>query len=756
MNHPSSHHPHEARSDADPVIDALLAEFVPSDASKRKRPPDLSARIIAQLASPSGDHPQRPADEDHDPVIDTLLAEFLPDDPSRRSSPPDLSVAILRRLDESAAHRRNEFAEDADPVVDTLLTEFVPVDPSKRKVPPNLVAPILAKTPVATGRSSTSIPAMPPSTGGVSITRLVSVLIAVAACIIAVVYLSGPDTLVDRPDGSNLIVGSDVPSTLDPSESMVSPSNDPASIASSTTDATADPLNGRDDSEPPRGITLDGPRIVSSTDRSPKNIPGAQPEPEPSRETQAVTLVAAQTAETVRAYWRTLGITPTPDAAPAEMTARLKTKLGITLPEPAINDPQGLRDLLAESSNADEIAKRWLALTTGNSIAAMGRPQYSGLVDELSKSVSGGADLDVTLVSLIDGSNEHSGQWYQAVGRRGSEGIARQLANLSINADMRCVRCHDSHIGRSGTQDDYWSFVALVKNAVKRQNKRWIVAEQTDASTPTFYELLDGRMSMASPKVSKYLLQSTEQMEDFHNWTKTLVGSDVLAGSMVDSLWQLVHGRPLKPSPVDAFAPPVDGNLDRLHRQLADDLKAHDFDVARTLALIISSPMARRSVPEVLQGDAVLTATDPQRKHALDLVQAFAGAIETPPSSLNHRLEVAMRRIGGSLSSDGQTTLLAQPIDGNSRTKKSLAALDAQNAASGFLQQLSVDFPGDDAALPVSWLRSIDDFDRQVQHLVYLSGRSTVTPEISAAAERLKESGSRESALSRIWWILRN
>ncbi|QEG00590.1 hypothetical protein Mal15_46610 [Stieleria maiorica] len=756
MNHPASHHPHEARSDADPVIDALLAEFVPSDASKRKRPPDLSARIIAQLASPSDDQSIRRVEEDHDPVIDTLLAEFLPDDPSRRSSPPDLSAAILRRLDESADDRRSEFAEDADPVVDTLLTEFVPVNPTKRKVPPNLVAPILAKKPSATGRSSTSIPAIPPSTGGVSITRLVSLLIAVAACITAVVYLSGPDTPANRPDDPNLIVDSDVPGTLHPSESIGSPSTDDLRIASSTADTTADPLHDPKDGKPPRGITLEPPRIASTADQTQQDTPRPQPEPESSGETEAVALVASRTAETVRAYWQTLGIMPTPDAAPAEMTSRLKSKLGITLSDQAINDPQRLRDLLAESSNADEISKRWLALTTGNSIAAMGRPQYSGLVDELSRSVSGGAKFDVALVSMIDGSNEHAGQWYQAIGRRGSEGIARQLANISINADMRCVRCHDSHIGRSGTQDDYWSFVALVKNAVKRQNKRWVVAEQSDASTPAFYELIDGRMSMATPKVSKYLLQSSEQMEDFHTWTKTLVGSDVLAGSMVDSLWQLVHGRPLKPSPVDAFAPPVDGNLDRLHRQLADDLKAHDFDVARTLALIISSPMARRSVPQVLQGDAVLTSTEQQRKHALDLVQAFAAAIETPPSSLNQRVDVAMRRIGGRLSSEDQTAILAQPINGKPRTPKSLAALDGENTASGFLQQLSVDFPGDEASLPVSWLRSIDDFDRQVQHLVYLSGRSSVTPEITAAANRLKESGSRESALSRIWWILRN
>jgi len=72
-----------------------------------------------------------------------------------------------------------------------------------------------------------------------------------------------------------------------------------------------------------------------------------------------------------------------------------------------------------------------------------------------------------------------------------------------------------------------------------------------------------------------------------------------------------------------------------------------------------------------------------------------------------------------------------------------------------FGEALGVDFPGGDAPLPVSWLRSIDDYDQQVQHLVYLSGQPRVTAEIRKIAARLKDSGSTESALSRLWWILR-
>ena len=745
------------RSDADPVIDALLSEFLPHSPDRRKLPPDLTASILKKLETPAGE--EAVTIDDADPIIDALLTEFVPTEAAKRSSPPDLTASILQRLAD-APHAESENVDD-DPVIDALLPEFVPGDPRKRTAPPNLAGEIITQLSDSDQSIATPSPAATStdvaSDDAVSLPRLVSYVVAVAASIAGIVWFSGwggndDGIAVNSPPSE--VIGD--PGLVGPAIDQLGPEG-PGVIASprlvqSDPASTGEATDG-DNANGIRGIPLESPSVAMNPDRD--RLDGSAPGPDRILEADSTPIVevAARSGQTARNYWQNLGITPTPAAPVNEVAVRLNGRLGIKLSEEALNDPRRLRDVLAQDSNANEIAKRLLALTSGNQLNAVTRDENAKLIDELANSVAGKERLDTTLVSLIDGSSSNSQRWYETLAREGSEGISKHLASLSFNADLRCVRCHDSHIGRSGTQDDYWSFVALVRSAVKRQDARWVVSEESKPE-PAFFELLDGRQRMASPRVSGYLLQSDDQIKDFQSWTKTLAGSKALAGSMVDSLWKLVHGRPLKPSPVDAFAPPYDNSLDQLHELLAEDLRANEFDVARTLALIISSPMSNRSVPASLRDEALLTASDQQRSEALQLVSAFAASVQPPQSGMRQRIDVAMRRIGERLTKDPDA-MLAQPLTENPFDPRRRGSGDLQRTISPS-EQLSVDFPGDDASLPVSWLQSIDDFDRKVQHLAYLSGRGRVPQEITDAANRLKEAGSEASALSRIWWILRN
>lgn len=759
MTTPDNSLSHERHDDADPMVDALLVEFVPGDPSKRKCPPDLAVEIASQLDAPTNS-PLAKKHDDADPMIDALLAEFVPSDPSNRRSPPDLSAKIFARLAELRSHRAAEKTDDADPVIDALLTEFISIDSNKRKCPPDLSALILAQLDAPTTKQTVSR-SLPGETAveSWSAARSLSLVATIAACLVGVIWLSGngadPNDQTGTGSDSPLIAKAD---TQDDSSSILdiigSPETDGSNFAQDLA-STGNDSSGVDRREPVQGISLESPSLAMDSDRQPIN------RPEPNRNADTTThaapliFVASNTSATAREYWKTLGITPTADATASDVASRLKDRLGVVFSETALADPQRLRDVLAQSSNSTEIAKRWLASTTRNSLGEIARPENSDLVQELARGVAGKSPFDVTLVSLIDGSSDHSSRWYETIAHSGTEGIAKQLASVSMNADLRCVKCHDSRIGRSGTQDDYWSFVALVRNVFQRTDNRWVVSNQLKPKA-TFFELADGRQRLAQAKVSKHLLQSTTTIDDFQTWTKTLLGNRALAGSVVDSLWKLVHGRKLKPSPVDAFAPPVDGSLDRLHAQLAQDLVDSQFDVARTLALIISSPMATRSVPEALRDDAILTATDKQRSDALELVAAFAASVNTPRSSQKQRVDVAMRRVGGRLNTGNQGTLLAQPIYETPPVSKDHSQSAGGTPVVNFAEQLGVDFPASDSTLPVSWLRSIDNFDQRIQHLVYLSGRHKVSAEIQDAAERLKEASGEQSALSRIWWILRN
>ncbi|MEM6472613.1 MAG: hypothetical protein AAF802_23840 [Planctomycetota bacterium] len=648
--------------------------------------------------------------------------------------------------------------QDFDPVVDALLAEFIPSDEARRKTPPDLSAEILLK--LKRG-ASTQLhrPAVSASTSrrrrSSRAAKLVSVLVAVAAAFAGMVWLGGiPDqngtTQASRDTPSDGLGGGDDTSLADRSDSATDYLIDEA-------DAFAN--EDRVMTERPRGIRLATDSAEQSEPLPNSVAPAVAPKVKVPSEVPSIESFVKTTSKTAEEYWKSLELQPTPTARNEQVASRLKQRLGITLTSEMISNPQQLRDALAQPVYASEIAKQFMVAGLGGRASSVQSPQGEGLVRELSRSVSGQKDFDETLVSLIDGTSQHSSQWYESLSAGGSEQLAGRLASLTMNTDLRCVRCHDSMVGRSGTQDDHWSFVALLETHVRRDGARWTVSEDELEDVQTFYELPDGRQRLATPGIASSFFKVDDEydsesgpLDDLGIWARSLRGSRKLADGLVETLWTMVHGRKLLPSPVDPFAPPRDESLSKLHRQLAEDLRASGFDVARTLAAIISSPMARRTVPEALRGRSSIAANRETRRQAIELAGAYAAAFSPLQSTRRQRLDIALRRLGGRLGDRPPATILAQPL--TSANSMSPSRMIQQPLT--FEERLESDFPTDEADLPVSWLQSIDSFEDQVDHLVYMTSGSRVTEDVRELAESLRQAGSQEAALHRLWWILRN
>ena len=89
-------------------------------------------------------------------------------------------------------------------------------------------------------------------------------------------------------------------------------------------------------------------------------------------------------------------------------------------------------------------------------------------------------------------------------------------------------------------------------------------------SDAVFYELSDGRQRVADAQVPANWTSEavSERYRDMKEFAKGLEGSPELASGVVNSLWQLVHGQPLRGRVVDPISAPHNEALQRLEEQL--------------------------------------------------------------------------------------------------------------------------------------------------------------------------------------------
>jgi hypothetical protein len=305
----------------------------------------------------------------------------------------------------------------------------------------------------------------------------------------------------------------------------------------------------------------------------------------------------------------------------------------------------------------------------------------------------------------------------------------------------------------NGRQESYWSFANFLQNGVKRSREgKWsVVSADPLSSKPSFYELPDGRQRLVQAKVDAAWV-SSQPADTVALWAKNLEQSPELARGIVHSVWQMVHGRPLRAHVIDTVTAPHHRLLDELQQQLADDLLKSDFDIARTFALALTSPPSHRSIPAPLLAENQLMASADAVRDSMHAVDAFAAARPTHrQTSLRNRLAIAMKSSGRTLNDlDGPNQLLANIASEESASRKRKNANVSNQAIEGF------DFPTKADELPAQWLSSIKSYDSRVAHLGYLANQTQLPSAVTEASKVLRETNRDEPlALQRVWWLIR-
>ena len=516
---------------------------------------------------------------------------------------------------------------------------------------------------------------------------------------------------------------------------------------------TAKPKKKNPKRKPPKGI----PMIVQTPDseRTDSELEqGVVPDSPAVDEIEAaeLALVSAQVDTELQGYWKAIGINPTSEATAEQTAARLANALGMKVSVDAVSDVDQLQAELSQSLNAEAIARRWLQQITNQRSGRMDAEVRGQLVSEIASCIQTGSSFDKIVAGWLNGESKNAGAFFSALaaGPRsagGEHGMARSLAALTLNVDIRCTRCHDSYIEGNGKQSDYWNFFAFLKRgAQKNADGQFEVDLGDNTSDPVFYELSDGRQRVADARLSADWMSESdpEGYQRLKEFSKDLEGSPELASGIVNSLWQLVHGQPLQGRVVDPISAPHNEALQRLEAQLTKDLIDSRFNVARTLALIVASPATRRTVPETLLPENLWVANQKDTSAAMNAVDAFAAALP-PRVSLpsSQRTDQVLRSIGARIDSTGRDSL-AQIGEGGSAGK-------VKNG-----KPLAADFPVKAELLPVQWLELIGDRDSQVNHLGYLAGENEVPTHVQELVEAMEEAGVDSNLLlHRVWWLMK-
>ncbi len=622
-------------------------------------------------------------------VLDAMLLEAL-----GNVEPPDLTSKILAR-----------FSQGDD---NESVRAIVATTPKRSKQPPQ---PVASRRPLAWLASAA----------------------AIAASIMMVVWLRqdrGP--LEGSPESAKL--------------PTIAEASDPIKPA---TDERPERQLDEGPSPPRRGIPL----VVDSTDEEPIDLIPSQdsPSPELRQPLEAVTLVSKQFESELIEYWSAIGIEPAAEAERNEVVSRLAANLGVELPAEAVSDSERLMAEFARADVAGKVASRWMQQISDRGLGRVEQQAREQLSKDLAACLEGNQPFDRTVARWIDGRSSQSSAFYAAISHGDSGAMARRLAALTMNVDLRCIRCHDAKIDGNGRQGDYWSFAALLTRGVARDADGHVTIDPEPAKTkPVFYELADGRQRLAEPAVANDWIgvSSDDTVDTVALWAERLTGSEAMARGAVNSLWQLVHGQPLRGRVVDPITAPHNDALDRIEDQLVQDLLSSRFNVARTLSLIIASPATRRGVPTSLLPENALVVSEAERQEAMEAVNAFAAALPRHSElSLAQRVDQAIRAVGGKLDQDGRP-FVAQLGDGDAKQSADAAANN---------KPLAVDFPVRGESLPVQWLTLINDEQVQIDHLGYLAGKRRLPQSVQDAitAMRADQEVSKELLLNRVWWLVR-
>ncbi|WP_153555343.1 DUF1549 domain-containing protein [Roseimaritima sediminicola] len=486
--------------------------------------------------------------------------------------------------------------------------------------------------------------------------------------------------------------------------------------------------------------------------------------------------IAAELNRRFEQAWKQLGVEPTAEVSQDEVAQRISRWVGTDVSPSSASDPAALAEVLRGRAASESAAERLLAQLLGSAWRRLPAERQQVLSGFIAQTYSGQQRFDVAAQQLVVGGTDQRVQrasaiWLTSLAGERSVPVTQQIGHAVLDLDLACARCHDDPLDSQIRQQDFWGLAAVFQNGLRysrSQSGEPLVqaVSESERQKGQFFELPDGRQRVALPGVPPQWLDlqvsaptgeepAGRVLKDLQTLVAQWRDNPRLAKALVNRVWNAVYGRPLTGSTADPEAPPHEEHLVQLRDYLAAQTRAHDFDLARLTAWVLTAPpMHRAAVLEPLSDEAAF-ASDQQLARADFLHRTFAGYQPQPVKlRFGSLLDLVSRWNGrGTIES---VPALAQPA----ASSGSFVPLQAPSEAELTENWLRTSFPerGNAAApLPAQWLGAIEDFEQQARHLYYAAGYWKPSGrQLKAAAELRESTGDDDAALKQLWWVIRN
>jgi len=487
-----------------------------------------------------------------------------------------------------------------------------------------------------------------------------------------------------------------------------------------------------------------------------------------------VRLASTQLHQQFHTYWDRVGVTPAPVKTDEEIAELVKARLGVKISADDVRSFEAADEAISKTWSVRNLAAHLLATWSMRSVEELDSDADEEMIRQLSRQLRGRksvAELFVRWMGLPDElPEEHDSRltpWAELVSPLSPHSRVVATAAVTMDHDLRCARCHDvSGPDSLPRQSDYWHFAAFVDPIVQPQSSttlRDIQGGESWDDRALSYETLDRQQRLAEPKLPEgWSDPSTIGSADrsastrLARWTGGLKQSRRLAAGLVSTTWQLVHGSPLSSQSCDFSAAPADPLLEEMHRRLTDDLLASDFDLVRTVALMVTDPAFGRDIPEAMSESQWLLASNEQWRAAATQVNAWAAGtrMETlPPANQRMRLAKSLVPDGRLSGANLRESLLGQTVPG----KKPGRAFPDEDGESFAAQLMPAGgFPARATIAAPAWLEQLPTFESQVNHVIHLAGRDEVRSSERELAQRMQDVSTDRALLwQRLWWTIR-